>query len=309
MRTCDSRAQYDLTRVDAQIDGNNLIVASTLTRLDATWAGTALTIYLETDTNVQSGTPITNPLSNQSISADHAIQINVLSLGYPAYTMNLWKPDNSMEGHDSGLNILFSNPSEINSPAKIIATIPLSAIGNPQGPIRLYVVTSYQVNFDYAPYEPLTISSSSAETYELNIIKSGTGEGIVISHLAGINCGSDCTENYLSGTSVILTTTPASDSTFSGWSGACSGTGTCAVTMNTAKSVTATFTPRTGSNKPNDFNGDGMSDILWRHSVTGGNALWLMNGATRTSSANLPLVNMDWRVMPPSSGMLSSSSM
>ena len=46
----------------------------------------------------------------------------------------------------------------------------------------------------------------------------------------------------------------------------------------------------------NDFNGDGMSDILWRHSVTGGNALWLMNGATRTSSANLPLVNPVWNI-------------
>ena len=47
---------------------------------------------------------------------------------------------------------------------------------------------------------------------------------------------------HAAGTVVTLTATPASDSQFSGWSGACSGTGACSVTMDAAKSVTATFT-------------------------------------------------------------------
>jgi len=34
-----------------------------------------------------------------------------------------------------------------------------------------------------------------------------------------------------------------------------------------------------------DFSGDGKADILWRHGVTGGNALWTMNGKTRLSAA------------------------
>jgi len=46
---------------------------------------------------------------------------------------------------------------------------------------------------------------------------------------------------YGAGTAVALTATPASGSQFSGWSGACSGTGACSVTMDAAKSVTATF--------------------------------------------------------------------
>ena len=33
-----------------------------------------------------------------------------------------------------------------------------------------------------------------------------------------------------------------------------------------------------------DFNGDGKADILWRNTSTGANAIWLMNGATRTGS-------------------------
>ena len=78
-------------------------------------------------------------------------------------------------------------------------------------------------------------------TYDLTVTKIGTGEGTVSSNPAGINCGSDCTENYPEGTSVTLTATPDSSFVFAGWSGACSGSGTCVVTMDAAKNVTATF--------------------------------------------------------------------
>ncbi len=78
-------------------------------------------------------------------------------------------------------------------------------------------------------------------SYTLTVAKSGTGSGIVTSNPAGINCGTDCTENYTSDTSVTLTAAPASGSTFAGWSGVCSGTGTCTLTMNGNKSATANF--------------------------------------------------------------------
>ncbi|HEY0796835.1 MAG TPA: hypothetical protein VGD64_13770, partial [Acidisarcina sp.] len=48
--------------------------------------------------------------------------------------------------------------------------------------------------------------------------------------------------NYNSGTPVTLSATAATGSTFAGWSGACTGTASCQVTMSAAKSVTATFT-------------------------------------------------------------------
>src|SRR5205823_4477642 len=41
-----------------------------------------------------------------------------------------------------------------------------------------------------------------------------------------------------------LTATPDASSLFTGWSGACSGTGACNVTMNGDENVTATFGPR-----------------------------------------------------------------
>jgi hypothetical protein len=77
-------------------------------------------------------------------------------------------------------------------------------------------------------------------TYKLSVTK--TGNGTVSSAPAGINCGSDCSEDITSGSAVTLTAKPDSGYSFSGWSGACSGSGTCSVSMNKAQTVTATFT-------------------------------------------------------------------
>ncbi|MDQ3781460.1 MAG: sulfatase-like hydrolase/transferase [Actinomycetota bacterium] len=80
------------------------------------------------------------------------------------------------------------------------------------------------------------------DTFTLTATKAGTGTGTVRSTPAGIKCGTDCTEGYTSGTAVTLTAKPARGSTFTGWSGACTGTGSCVVTVTAATTVTATFT-------------------------------------------------------------------
>jgi len=84
-----------------------------------------------------------------------------------------------------------------------------------------------------------TTATFTAVTYTLSV--SRTGSGSVTSTPAGIACGSDCSEAYASGTSVTLTATPASGYTFGGWGGACAGTSSCAVSMTSARNVTATF--------------------------------------------------------------------
>lgn len=81
--------------------------------------------------------------------------------------------------------------------------------------------------------------------FALTVSRTGTGNGTVTSNPAGINCGVDCNENYSVGTVVDLTATPAAGSSFSGWGGACTGTGACQVTMSQARSVSATFTINT----------------------------------------------------------------
>jgi hypothetical protein len=88
-------------------------------------------------------------------------------------------------------------------------------------------------------------SCAAAASYTLSVAKSGNGIGTVTSGEAtpNINCGVNCSFPYVSGTSVTLTATPAAGSTFTGWSGACSGTGSCVMSMSAGQSVTADFAP------------------------------------------------------------------
>src|SRR5438552_1228201 len=80
-------------------------------------------------------------------------------------------------------------------------------------------------------------------TNTLAVSKTGTGGGTVASDPAGIDCGASCSTSYTLNTTVVLTAAADTTSSFAGWSGACSGTTvTCSVTMDAAKSVTATFT-------------------------------------------------------------------
>ncbi len=68
-----------------------------------------------------------------------------------------------------------------------------------------------------------------------------TGSGSVSSSPAGIDCPSDCSQAYSQGTSVTLTAHPAAGQRLKRWSGACSGTGSCTVSMSANKSVSAVF--------------------------------------------------------------------
>ena len=78
------------------------------------------------------------------------------------------------------------------------------------------------------------------ETRPLTVARSGSGSGTITSTPAGIDCGTDCAQDYDYGTNVTLTATPDASSSFTGWSGDadCSDG---SVTMTSAKSCTATF--------------------------------------------------------------------
>lgn len=103
--------------------------------------------------------------------------------------------------------------------------------------------TYYVLLKGYAAYSGVTLTASYATTlsaYSLGIATSGAGT--VTSSPAGIDCGADCIESYLSGTSVTLTATPAAGASFTGWSGACGGTATsCTLTMAASVTVVASF--------------------------------------------------------------------
>jgi uncharacterized repeat protein (TIGR02543 family) len=86
----------------------------------------------------------------------------------------------------------------------------------------------------------IIVASAAVTKYTLTVAKAGTGSGTVSG--GSISCGSTCSESVNSGTAVSLSASAASGSTFTGWSGSCSGTGTCSVTVSATTNVTATFT-------------------------------------------------------------------
>lgn len=79
----------------------------------------------------------------------------------------------------------------------------------------------------------------------LTVGPGGDGAGSITSVPAGIACGADCTEAYRQGTTVTLTATPSVGSEFTGWTGPCTGTGDCTVSMAKAELVGATFRLKT----------------------------------------------------------------
>jgi hypothetical protein len=82
---------------------------------------------------------------------------------------------------------------------------------------------------------------TTAPGFTLTITKKGTGTGTITSSPAGISCGTTCSNSFAAGTAVTLTASPDRGKIFTGWSGACSGKGTCTITTNSAQSVSATF--------------------------------------------------------------------
>ena len=84
----------------------------------------------------------------------------------------------------------------------------------------------------------------SEDKQTLSVSPIGSGSGTVTSNPSGINCGATCSAEFDEGDDVTLTASAASGSSFEGWGGACSGTGSCTVTMSEARSVTARFEVR-----------------------------------------------------------------
>jgi len=86
-----------------------------------------------------------------------------------------------------------------------------------------------------------TSGGGSARTSptQVNLTISTAGNGLVRG--AGEDCRGSCTAPYVSGTRVHLVAVPDSGASFVAWSGACSGTGGCDLTLDADLEVGATF--------------------------------------------------------------------
>jgi galactose oxidase len=126
---------------------------------------------------------------------------------------------------------------------------PAGAFSGSMSDAALFVseLTASQVDAEYSAALPTTTTPPPPTTppplgvsHALSVALGGSGAGTVSG--GGLSCPGVCGIDATGGTVATLTATPAAGSTFTGWSGDCSGTGSCAVTLDQDRAVTATFT-------------------------------------------------------------------
>ena len=104
----------------------------------------------------------------------------------------------------------------------------------------------YRDGYNWSDGALYCVEQGVASSFKLSVAKLGNGIGTVAPDIGALsNIG---TSDYANGTVVLLTASADSGSVFAGWSGGgCAGTGTCAVTLDAAKNVTASFNLQTCS--------------------------------------------------------------
>lgn len=215
--------------------GSTIILASEVN--NAITAGKAKSVILGSDIN----TPGTTTINEIVVAVDHP-HVTLVSMIAPS-------PDWFVG--ISGLSLMengdWVNEKTINLTAWDAGTEEGSGFSlsnpdtNPHEAIR-QLTTHSLGTFTF------TRTDAPSAFFGLAVSKTGNGTGSISSNPAGIDCGATCELSVLEQTVVTLTAQADPDSIFSGWSGAgCSGTGTCVVTMDGAKSVTASFIVATKS--------------------------------------------------------------
>ena len=175
----------------------------------------------------------TNVYSGQQLSSN---MFQVFS-----YVSDIWYANSYLNGTNPSFGLLsapsYSDPNYLTIGNKSLEAFPMEF----KGDIAEIIVYNQALPQAERQAVETSLFAKYAMQYGLTTVLSGEGSGTVTSLPTGINCGTSCSAAYNSGTSVTLTATPASGSLFAGWSGDCSGTGTCTVSMNQANSVMATF--------------------------------------------------------------------
>jgi len=136
------------------------------------------------------------------------------------------------------------------------------------------------------------VTANFTNSTVLSVTLAGSGTGTVTSNPTGINCGATCSAGFASGSQVTLTETPAANNTFTGWSGACTGTNsTCTVTMNGAQAATATFTGPQNLNAINHIIFLAQENRSFDHYFGAMREYWAQNGIADQSFDGLPQFN------------------
>lgn len=166
-----------------------------------------------------------------------------------AYEIMFSEPVRGIAASDfvsDGATCAFTIPTpsrEYSTRYSVLMTCPPSTYGTV---FPLFVAESVSTQLlDATPFDGQT-SGRSVEIIPGTVITvalSGSGSGSVTSDLSGINCGLLCTGAFPPNTRLTLTAQPDPGNMFVGWTGACSGTRNCSVTLSSSRNVTAVFEP------------------------------------------------------------------
>lgn len=229
---------------------NNCDIAYTILEVKPEWAGGEIR-YLSV-VNKKDGSGATNPTSGYKKVTIGLTGSGTISASENPISLTVGQTKTiTMSGGDIGV-ALISNSA--------IANIPSPPSGN-NVLIRGVSAGSTKVRVGPTPSNyieiPVTVTAASdgAATYRLTVAKSGTGKGTITSSPSGVNCAPQCSglsATFTAGRSVTLTATPGQDSIFVDWGGACSGSGTCTITMNSDRQLVAAFDSTTSDSQSND---------------------------------------------------------
>jgi hypothetical protein len=219
--------------------------------------GTALTYVGSALSKVDRTTAVVTPIGDSGIVADD-FGIDFSSVDNKFYFARIFNGIGDLFSIDtaSGSSTLEFQPS---LPANISA---LRAVAFNPTDHRLYALVAeggidaptYLSVMDTSAHTVSLVASTSGnmrtlafraapENFLLEVLKEGVGAGSVVSAPVGIDCGPACSASFPSDAEVSLTATAAAGSSFAGWSGACTGTGSCHVNLDSDRAVTATFNP------------------------------------------------------------------
>jgi hypothetical protein len=209
-------------------------------------AGTfAVTTAPQTDTtpNAFSFNAVTNVAQNTAVQSN-TVTISGINAAAPV----------SVSGGSYSVNggAFTSSPSTLANGSTLRAQLTSSGSNNTQ------VCATVTVGGVAAQFCATT--GSRGNVFGVN--RGGRGKGSVNSTSGVISCGSTCTTNVAKGSTIQLTATPTGSSQFTGWLGACTGTGTCTVSVTGDTSVTATFSAGPIGPKALDIDGDGHVDAM-----------------------------------------------
>ena len=184
--------------------------------------------------------PPVKPARRALTGANALVSVTVVAVAVDPFTNRIYVANAGCSVTSIGCH----NPGSvtvINGATKSATTI-IDPKANTPGAVEVDAMTNqiYVLN-ELSGNLTVIAGGGIATTHTLGVLLAGTGGGTVTSSPLGIDCGTTCEESVAPGTAVSLNTMASSGSAFAGWSGPCSGTGSCDVGANTDQFVTATF--------------------------------------------------------------------